>query len=107
MCPSATSTRAFLNSPTKPCFQCDRYPYPIFYLYPPQGYIYVEAEKESHVMDAISGLRTIYRGKGAQKVPLNEMVAAISVSGTQVVPFDQHGSAFESCCSMKWLQPSR
>lgn len=45
-----------------------------------QGFIYVEAAKESHVMDAIRGLRTMYVGKGAKLVPLNEMVDAVTVN---------------------------
>ncbi|KAG2495630.1 hypothetical protein HYH03_006230 [Edaphochlamys debaryana] len=44
------------------------------------GFIYVEAAKESHVMDAIRGLRTVYVGKGAKLVPLNEMVDAVTVN---------------------------
>ncbi len=46
----------------------------------PQGFIYVEAAKESHVMDAIRGLRTVYVGKGAKLVPLNEMPDAVTVN---------------------------
>lgn len=45
-----------------------------------QGYIYVEAEKEAHVRDAMRGLRTIFAGKGVKLVPLNEMVDAITVN---------------------------
>lgn len=45
-----------------------------------KGYIYVEAQKEAHVMDAIRGLRTLFSSKGATLVPLAEMVDAISVN---------------------------
>ena len=45
-----------------------------------QGFIYVEAEKEAHVRDAIRGLRTMFSSKGVKLVPLNEMVPAISVN---------------------------
>lgn len=46
----------------------------------PQNFIYVEAEKEAHVRDAIKGLRTIFVSKGVALVPLNEMVDAITVN---------------------------
>ena len=45
-----------------------------------QGYLYVEAHKESHVTDATRGLRIIYHSKGARLVPLKEMVSAIYVN---------------------------
>ena len=45
-----------------------------------QGFIYVEAEKEAHVRDAIRGLRTMFSSKGVKLVPLHEMVPAISVN---------------------------
>lgn len=45
-----------------------------------QGYIYVEAEKASHVKDAIRGLRTMFSSKGVKLVPLSEMVDAITVN---------------------------
>lgn len=44
----------------------------------PQGFVYVEAAKESHVMDAIRGLRTVYMSKGARLVPLAEMPDALT-----------------------------
>ena len=44
-----------------------------------QGYIYVESYKETHVREAIQGLRNIFAGKGAKLVPLAEMVDAVSV----------------------------
>ncbi len=45
----------------------------------PQGYIYVEAHKESHVKEAIRGLTCLLYGKGATLVPMKEMVDAITV----------------------------
>ena len=45
-----------------------------------QGIIYVEAEKEAHVRDAIRGLRTMFSSKGVRLVPLQEMVDAITVN---------------------------
>lgn len=47
-----------------------------------QGYIYVEAYKESHVKEAIRGLTCLLYGKGPQLVPMKEMVDAITVKGT-------------------------
>lgn len=40
----------------------------------------MEAHKESHVTDAIKGLRIIRVSKGARLVPLKEMVSAIYVN---------------------------
>lgn len=45
-----------------------------------QGYIYIEAFKESHVKEAIQGLRCIYISKGAKLVPMKEVVDAITVN---------------------------
>ncbi|GAX85054.1 hypothetical protein CEUSTIGMA_g12474.t1 [Chlamydomonas eustigma] len=45
-----------------------------------KGYLYVEAEKEAHVKDAIKGLRSMFYGKGVKLVPLAEMVDAITVN---------------------------
>ena len=45
-----------------------------------QGYIYVEAYKEAHVKEAMRGLRIFFQSKGAQLVPLREMVDAITVN---------------------------
>ncbi len=45
-----------------------------------QGYIYVEAFKEAHVKEAMRGLRIFFQSKGAQLVPLREMVDAITVN---------------------------
>lgn len=45
-----------------------------------QGYMYVEAYKEAHVMEAIRGLRNVLVSKGAKLVPLSEMVEAITVN---------------------------
>ena len=47
-----------------------------------QGYVYIEAVKESHVTDAIKGLRIIRVSKGAKLVPEKEMVDAITISHT-------------------------
>lgn len=47
-----------------------------------QGYIYVEAYKESHVKEAIRGLTCLFYGKGGQLVPMKEMVDAITVKST-------------------------
>ena len=45
-----------------------------------QGYIYIEAYKESHVKDAVRGLRNIYTSKAPKLVPVKEMVDAITVN---------------------------
>ena len=45
-----------------------------------QGYMYVEAYKEAHVMEAIRGLRNVLVSKGAKLVPLSEMIEAITVN---------------------------
>ena len=42
--------------------------------------MYIEAFKESHVMEAIRGLRNVLISKGAKLVPLREMVEAITVN---------------------------
>lgn len=47
---------------------------------PVQGYIYIEAYKESHVKDAVRGLRNIYLSKAPKLVPVKEMVDAITVN---------------------------
>lgn len=44
--------------------------------------MYIEAIKESHVTDAIRGLRMIRVSKGAKQVPEKEMVDAITISQT-------------------------
>ena len=49
-------------------------------LLPVQGYIYIEAYKESHVKDAVRGLRNIYLSKAPKLVPVKEMVDAITVN---------------------------
>ena len=46
----------------------------------PQGYVYIEAEKEVHVKDAIRGIRNFFASKPIKLVPLNEMVEAITVN---------------------------
>jgi transcription elongation factor SPT5 len=45
-----------------------------------QGFVYVEAYKESHVKEAIRGLRNFFPSKGVRLVPLKEMVDAITVN---------------------------
>ena len=45
-----------------------------------QGYIYIESYKESHVKDAVRGLRNIYTSKAPKLVPIKEMVDAITVN---------------------------
>ena len=45
-----------------------------------KGYIYVEAHKEAHVVDAVRGLRTVYGSKPPKLVPLGEMGAALAVA---------------------------
>lgn len=45
-----------------------------------QGYMYVEAFKESHVMEAVRGLRNVLISKGAKLIPLTEMVETITVN---------------------------
>lgn len=42
--------------------------------------MYVEAYKQSHVMEAVRGLRNVLTSKGAKLVPLTEMVDAITVN---------------------------
>ena len=45
-----------------------------------RGYIYVEAHKEAHVLDAIRGLRPCLTSKGTRMVPLGEMPDALAVT---------------------------
>ena len=45
-----------------------------------QGYIYVEADREAHVKEAVSGLRAVFQSKPARLVPLREMVDALTTS---------------------------
>ena len=42
--------------------------------------MYIEAYKETHVKEAIRGLRNVLISKGAKLVPLAEMVEAITVN---------------------------
>jgi len=44
-----------------------------------KGYFYVEAEKESYVKTAISGIRTLFKWQ-VKLVPLEEMVSVLTVS---------------------------
>lgn len=43
-----------------------------------KGFIYVEARSESHVLKALSGLRSVYFSKKPKLVPIEEMVTAIT-----------------------------
>ena len=43
-----------------------------------KGFIYVEARSESHVLKALSGLRSVYFSKKPKLVPVEEMVTAIT-----------------------------
>ncbi|KAL6761443.1 global transcription factor [Haematococcus lacustris] len=45
-----------------------------------KGSVYVEADKEAHVREAIRGLRTVFVSKGVALVPLDEMVDAVTVN---------------------------
>lgn len=45
-----------------------------------KGYLYVEAHKESHVRDAMKGLRAVFASRPPKLVPLGEMVAAITTA---------------------------
>ncbi|KAJ8331441.1 transcription elongation factor spt5 [Batrachochytrium dendrobatidis] len=45
-----------------------------------QGYVYIEAMKQAHVMAAIQGVNNIYVSK-LQLVPVNEMVDCLSIKG--------------------------
>lgn len=45
-----------------------------------RGYIYLEAHKEAHVLDAVRGLRPCLGGKGTKMVPLAEMPDALAVT---------------------------
>ncbi len=40
----------------------------------------MEAFKEAHVKEAVRGLRIFFQSKGAQLVPLREMVDAVTVN---------------------------
>lgn len=42
--------------------------------------MYIEADKEASVREAIKGLRTVFVSKGVQLVPLDQMVDAITVN---------------------------
>ncbi len=45
-----------------------------------QGYIYIEAAKEAHVREAVSGIRNVFMSKGFFLVPLAERVDALAVN---------------------------
>ena len=55
---------------------------PLVPLVPLQGYIYVEAFKETHVRDALRGFRMVFHSKQPKLVALGEMVDAITVAPT-------------------------
>ena len=57
-----------------------------------QDYLYVEAEKEAHVRDAIRGLRTVFASKGVKLVPLPEMTAAITVNRKEKRDIGERGT---------------
>ena len=81
--------------------------------------MYIEAFKESHVMEAIRGLRNVLISKGAKLVPLREMVEAITVNtkakkaiGIQQsfsLHFGSHESAItrDKAAVWMWLVPIR
>ena len=45
-----------------------------------KGFVYVEAEKKSHVQDAVRGLRNVFASKDIKMVPTEEMIPAITVN---------------------------
>lgn len=45
-----------------------------------KGYIYIEADKESHVKESMGGMRGILFSKGVKLVPIAEMVDAVTVN---------------------------
>lgn len=53
-----------------------------------KGYLYVEAEKESHVAAAVSGMRYVQHTKKIKLVPLKEMVAAITPNRVAKLPIE-------------------
>jgi len=55
-----------------------------------QGYIYIESYKESHVKDAVRGLRNIYTSKPPKLVPIKEMVDAITVNRKAKAMIGEH-----------------
>ena len=67
---------------------------------PVQGYIYIEAYKESHVKDSVRGLRNIYSSKAPKLVPVKEMVDAITVNRKAKAMI---GAGFDIVESVLWL----
>lgn len=67
----------------------------------------MEAQKESHVKDAIRGLRTVFAGKGARLVPINEMVDAVTVNkkAKDALGKDGHGYLYAYVRLSCVLQP--
>ncbi|KAK4790588.1 hypothetical protein SAY86_017892 [Trapa natans] len=49
-----------------------------------KNYIYVEADKEAHVREAIKGLRNIYSAQKVMLVPINEMTDVLSVESKAI-----------------------
>ena len=49
-----------------------------------KSYIYVEAERESDVKKALTGMRHVYHSKPIKLVPINEMVDSITVTKKKV-----------------------
>ncbi|KDD73411.1 hypothetical protein H632_c2203p0, partial [Helicosporidium sp. ATCC 50920] len=45
-----------------------------------KGYFYVEALRESHVTEALTGLRAVFHSKKPRMVPLGEMTAALATA---------------------------
>ena len=54
-----------------------------------KGYLYVEAEKESHVREAVQGMRYIQHSRGIKLVPLREMVSAITPNRGAKLPIEE------------------
>jgi len=69
----------------------------------PQGYIYVEAFKEAHVKEAVRGLRICFQSKGAQLVPLREMVDAVTVNAKARAAIGARLSRRAACAGARLL----
>jgi hypothetical protein len=50
----------------------------------------VEADKEAHVREAVRGLRTVLISRGVRLVPLDEMVASITVNRQAKVTLSEY-----------------
>ena len=80
---------------------------PLVPLVPLQGYIYVEAFKETHVRDALRGFRMVFHSKQPKLVALGEMVDAITVApttaksiGARAPMADARGVGRGGCCDV-------